>query len=141
MHRKLGVESTCAAYVQIVQYLLYAENTADAYTYITKAAQLVDLIKDVKTMLLYKYCYAQVHDANLKFNQAASLYFDLSQKVGEGVPPEELNAFLTSAVTCTLLAPAGTQRSRLLTVLYKDNRTALLEHFNLLEKMYAIGLA
>ena len=121
--------------MQITQYLLYAENTADAYTYITKVTPLIDSVKTVRTQLMYKYCYAQVHDANLKFSQAASLYFDLSQKGGFKVPEEELQAFLTSAVTCTLLAPAGTQRSRLLTILYKDERTRLLEHFALLEKM------
>ena len=120
----------------ITQYYLYAENNADAYTYITKAAQYIDGVTDNAVILKYKYCYAQVHDANLKFTQAAALYFDLSQKGAFGVPEEEVKIFLTQAMCCTILAPAGTQRSRLLTLLYKDERTKQLEHFDLLEKMY-----
>lgn len=124
------------AYVLITQYYLYAERNADAYSYITKAAQYIENVTDKYIALKYKYCYAEVHDANLKFSQAASLYLELSQKAAEGVPEEELRTFLTRAMTCTILAPAGTQRSRLLTLLYKDERTKLLEHYELLEKMY-----
>lgn len=115
---------------------MYGDNTADAYTYITKVAQYIDEVKNTKTILKYKYCYAQVYDSNLKFSQAASLYLELSQKAALGLAEEELRAFLNNAVTCTILAPAGTQRSRLLTLLYKDERTRLLENFDLLEKMY-----
>ena len=133
---KLGVQNLVEAYVLITEYFLYAQNNADAYSYITKAAQHIDEITDMYTVLKYKYCYAQVHDANHKFNQAASLYLELSQKGAFGVPDTELQAFLNKAVACTILAPAGTQRSRLLTLLYKDERTRLIEHFDLVEKMY-----
>ncbi len=118
----------------IADNYLDAENNADAYSYITKAAQYIDGITNKYTILKYKYCYARVHDANLKFSQAASLYLELSHS--EGVVDVEAQAFLTRAVTCTILAPAGTQRSRLLTLLYKDDRTRMLEHYELLEKMY-----
>eukprot|EP01022_Parablepharisma_sp_SALTPOND_P013371 TRINITY_DN1784_c0_g2_i3.p2 TRINITY_DN1784_c0_g2~~TRINITY_DN1784_c0_g2_i3.p2 ORF type:complete len:478 (-),score=47.46 TRINITY_DN1784_c0_g2_i3:14167-15600(-) len=133
---KIGIPAVVEAYVKITEYCLDAENNADAYSYITKAAQYIDSITDTFTLLKYKYCYAQVHDANLKFGQAASLYYELSQKGTVGVPEEEIRAFLNRAVTCTLLAPPGTQRSRLLTLLYKDERTRTVAHFNLLEKMY-----
>ena len=133
---KIGILATVEAYVKITEYFLEAENNADAYTYITKAAQYIDEISDVFTILKYKYCYAQVHDANLKFGQAASIYYELSQKGTIGVPEEETKAFLVKALTCTILAPAGTQRFRLLTLLYKDERTKTLPHYELLEKMY-----
>ncbi len=133
---KIGIPSVVEAYVKITEYCLDAENNADAYSYITKAAQYIDGITDMFTILKYKYCYAQVHDANLKFSQAASLYYELSQKGAIGVPEEETRVFLNKAVTCTILAPPGTQRSRLLTLLYKDERTKTTAHFDLLEKMY-----
>ena len=37
---------------------------------------------------------------------------------------------------CTILAPAGQQRSRMLATLYKDERCQQLPAFNVLEKMY-----
>jgi COP9 signalosome complex subunit 4 len=133
---KLGVPTLVEAYVTISDYYLDAMNNADAYSYITKAAQYIDDINDIGIICRYKYCYAQVHDANLKFGQAASLYYELSQKGSVGVPEEETKAFLEKTVICTILAPPGTQRSRLLTMLYKDDRTRITPHYNLLEKMY-----
>jgi COP9 signalosome complex subunit 4 len=124
------------AYVLITQYYIYSGNNGDAYTYIMKAALHIDQIKDPLILLKYKYNYAQVNDAMLKFNQAASLYIDLSLQGSIGVDESELKAFLGNAVTCAILASPGTQRSRLLTLLYKDERSRLLEHFDLLEKMY-----
>eukprot|EP00826_Nyctotherus_ovalis_P057690 TRINITY_DN7897_c0_g1_i13.p1 TRINITY_DN7897_c0_g1~~TRINITY_DN7897_c0_g1_i13.p1 ORF type:complete len:337 (-),score=117.46 TRINITY_DN7897_c0_g1_i13:164-1174(-) len=133
---KVGVSTLVEAYVAISDYYLDAQNNADAYSYIAKAAKFIDEIDDIAIVCKYKYCYAQVHDANLKFGQAASLYYELSQKGSVGVPEEETKAFLEKAVICTILAPPGTQRSRLLTMLYKDDRTRITPHFNLLEKMY-----
>jgi len=133
---KVGIPTLVEAYVAISDYYLDAMNNADAYSYITKAAQYIDDINDITVICKYKYCYAQVHDANLKFGQAASLYYELSQKGSVGVHEEETKAFLEKSVICTILAPPGTQRSRLLTMLYKDDRTRTTAHFNLLEKMY-----
>lgn len=133
---KIGIPSAVEGFVIISDYCLDDKNSADAYSYITKAAQYIDEVTDIKIICKYKYCYAQVHDANLKFGQAASLYYDLSQKGSVGVPEEETKNFLSRAMICTILAPPGTQRSRLLTILYKDERTRIISHFNLLEKMY-----
>ena len=43
---------------------------------------------------------------------------------------------LKMAVTCSVLAPAGPQRSRMLGTLYKDERTHSLDTFPMLEKMF-----
>lgn len=48
---------------------------------------------------------------------------------------ERLDA-LESGVRCAVLAPAGPQRSRLLALYYKDERTKKLPNFPVLEKMY-----
>ena len=42
---------------------------------------------------------------------------------------------LNNGVTCAILAPSGPQKSRILTTLFKDERTRKLENFDLLEKM------
>ncbi len=40
------------------------------------------------------------------------------------------------ALTCAVLAPAGPQKSRLLSVLHKDIRSAKLEHYDILDKIF-----
>ena len=42
----------------------------------------------------------------------------------------------SAAVTCAVLAPAGPNRARVLASLHRDERTALLPHYNILSKMY-----
>lgn len=39
---------------------------------------------------------------------------------------------------CAILAKAGPQRSRMLAMLYKDERSSKLEIYSILEKMYAV---
>lgn len=48
----------------------------------------------------------------------------------------DLLQLLSCALTCAVLAKAGPQRSRLLASLYKDERTARLENYEILEKMF-----
>jgi COP9 signalosome complex subunit 4 len=43
---------------------------------------------------------------------------------------------LNNAITCTILAAAGPQRSRMLSQLYKDERSATLPVWPFLEKVY-----
>ena len=50
--------------------------------------------------------------------------------------PGDLIYLLGRAETCAILASAGPKRSRVLANLYKDERTASLENFEILRKMY-----
>ena len=49
---------------------------------------------------------------------------------------DDLDAALTAAVVCCILAAAGPQRSRVLANLYKDERTGRLPVFPFLQKVY-----
>lgn len=68
-------------------------------------------------------CYARILDAKRKFLEAASRYYELSQLPGslsgKGIDADELMQALKAAITCTILAAAGPQRSRMLSTLYK----------------------
>jgi hypothetical protein len=91
--------------------------------------------------LQYKTCYARVLDSKRRFLDAAARYYELSQTGtrvigGRAVQEEELAQALAAAITCTVLAAAGPQRSRMLATLYKDERTASLPVATLLEKVY-----
>lgn len=52
------------------------------------------------------------------------------------VSEDELGQALRAAVVCCILAKAGPQRSRILANLYKDERTAHLDLFPFMEKVY-----
>lgn len=69
-------------------------------------------------------CYARILDSKRKFLEAALRYYELSQLEkreigGRRVDEDELQQALSAAVTCTILAAAGPQRSRVLATLYK----------------------
>jgi len=64
--------------------------------------------------------------------KAALRYYELSTTVSEH---EQMDS-LTFAVICSILAPAGPQRSRMLSTLFKDERSSKLEIYPILEKMY-----
>ena len=54
---------------------------------------------------------------------------------GRQVDEQDLTQSLTASVACSILAAAGPQRSRVLATLYKDERTASLPMFPILEKV------
>jgi len=73
--------------------------------------------------------------------EAALRYYDISQiekrQIGdETIDEDALEQALTAAVTCTILAAAGPQRSRVLATLYKDERCSKLKIYPILQKVY-----
>ena len=70
-------------YVKIAECFLYEEDYVEAETFVTKAGSSVESIESPKEhmglILRFKSTYARVLDANRKFVQAASRYYDLSQ--------------------------------------------------------------
>ena len=73
-------------------------------------------------------------DAALRFYELSSLS---DRTIGNmTLDEDELIQALVSAITCTILAAAGPQRSRMLSTLYKDERSAKLPIFPFLEKVY-----
>lgn len=94
-------------------------------------------------LLRYKYTNARILDANRKFLQAALRYYELSQLQDSEVDEEELVLLLGRAATCAILSPAGTQKQRILGLLYKDPRLSTLDsmdqfstHSIIVRKMY-----
>lgn len=102
--------------------------------------------------IYYKVCYARVLDYRRKFIEAAQRYNELSYKpiVHEDERMTALRSALVSEIclhngtrqlfvilkVCTVLASAGQQRSRMLAILFKDERCQQLPAFAILEKMY-----
>ncbi|CAN1323448.1 COP9 signalosome complex subunit 4 [Linum perenne] len=110
--------------VQIARLYLEDDDAVNAEAFINKASFLVSNSQHEVLNLQYKVCYARILDLKRKFLEAALRYYDISQiekrQIGdETIDEDALEQALTAAVTCTILAAAGPQRSRVLATLYK----------------------
>jgi len=150
-----SVDDKADIYVKVAEtFLADDESSADqAEIFVQKASALMNDVSSTTQgkviHLRYKTTHARVLDANRKFVDAAMRYFELSITPRETVELLNLNLddlleFLGKAVTCVVLGKAGPQRSRVLGVLYKDDRLRQLElmpkyatHASILTKMYA----
>ncbi|XP_013614075.1 PREDICTED: COP9 signalosome complex subunit 4-like [Brassica oleracea var. oleracea] len=121
--------------------ILLCSDAVNAETYINKASFLVSSSQNEVLNLQYKVCYARILDMKRKFLEAALRYYGISQIEQRHIGDEEIdeNALeqaLSAAVTCTILAGAGPQRSRVLATLYKDERCSKLKIYPILQKVY-----
>ncbi|OZJ04744.1 hypothetical protein BZG36_01791 [Bifiguratus adelaidae] len=133
-HRTISDDYKLQIYIRIVRLFLEEDDHVNADTFLNRAALLIPECKDLVTQLTFKLSQARVLDFKRRFLEAASKYHELSY-----VPQldnEERNRCLGCAVQCAVLAGAGPQRSRMLSTLYKDERTQSLSSFPVLEKMY-----
>ncbi|KAJ6973662.1 hypothetical protein NC653_033869 [Populus alba x Populus x berolinensis] len=110
--------------VQIARLYLEDDDAVNAEAFINKASFLVSSSQHEVLNLQYKVCYARILDLKRKFLEAALRYYDISQIEkrqieDETIDEEALEQALSAAVTCTILAAAGPQRSRVLATLYK----------------------
>lgn len=118
--------------VQIAQLYLEEDEEVRANTFLNKASFLVGVVTNPAWKLRYKVCFAKMLDFKRKFIEAARNYYDLLPQL----PEEDRPAALQAAIVCAILTAAGPQRSRMLATLYKDERSASLATFPILEKMF-----
>mmetsp|Transcript_32751 Transcript_32751/g.37135 ORF Transcript_32751/g.37135 Transcript_32751/m.37135 type:complete len:407 (+) Transcript_32751:64-1284(+) len=123
-------------YIKIAEFYLEDDNYVAAEMNMSKAAQSIHEIDDVYLELRTKVCTAKIYDGKKKFLQGASAFYNLSQQTSYGIPDQELKALLNRAIICAILASAGPQRSRILAMIYKDDRSRSLSNFDIFEKMY-----
>ncbi|KAI5353886.1 PREDICTED: COP9 signalosome [Prunus dulcis] len=127
--------------VQIARLYLEDDDAVNAEAFIHKASFLITNIQHEVLNLQYKVCYARILDLKRRFLEAALRYYEFSQiekrQIGdEEIDEEALEQALSAAVTCTILAAAGPQRSRVLATLYKDERCSKLKIYPILQKVY-----
>ncbi|KAJ1341451.1 hypothetical protein BSLG_003880 [Batrachochytrium salamandrivorans] len=111
-HRAISQDYKLRIYIHIVRLLLEDEDTVSADAYLNRAALLLPDSEDKVIQLQFKACQARTLDFRRSFLQAASKYLELSY-VADIHDSERTNA-LVQAVTCTVLAGAGPQRTRML---------------------------
>jgi len=130
--RVLEPEYKVNIYVKIAQLYLKEDESVQAESYINRASELIHQCRDEMLKLRFKVCFARIMDYKRQFMKAALRYYELSQIV----PEHERMDSLQCAVICAILAPAGPNRSRMLSTLFKDERSSKLEIYPILEKMY-----
>ncbi|KAA3453621.1 COP9 signalosome complex subunit 4-like [Gossypium australe] len=143
----LMTHSDCRNVSKLLVYILRMswsnvdDDAVNAEAFINKASFLVSNSQHEVLILQYKVCYARILDLKRKFLEAALRYYDISQiekrQIGdETIDEDALEQALSAAVTCTILAAAGPQRSRVLATLYKDERCSKLKIYPILQKVY-----
>jgi COP9 signalosome complex subunit 4 len=131
-HRTVTPHEKTEKFVSIAEYWFEEDDHVNAERFINKAAHSIYDVTDVALNLRFKVCHTKILDSKRKFIFAASAYYDLSTAGDQGVDEDDLIALLGCSVTCAILAAAGPQKSRVLTMLFKDERTRRLDQFDIL---------
>ncbi|PKS06535.1 hypothetical protein jhhlp_007283 [Lomentospora prolificans] len=132
--RKVTNDETARIWVRIVRNYLEVDDTPAADTYVNKLKNIMHTVTDPELHLHFQLSQARIQDAKRDFLDASKRYHDIS--FSKSIAEEERLHTLSMAIKCAVLAPAGPLRSRLLARLYRDERSAGLEEFGILEKMF-----
>lgn len=121
VNRAVSDDEKGQLYVTIAEHWFEWDDAVNAEKFINKAAHLIHRVQDSSIRIRYKVCHARIADSKRKFLIASYSYYELSNQ--EGVDPADLLILLGYSATCALLAPAGPQKARILTVIHKDPRS------------------
>ncbi|KAF3391467.1 COP9 signalosome complex subunit 4 [Penicillium rolfsii] len=121
-------------WIRIVRYYLEDDDTTNAEGFLNRIKNLPSKLEDHDSKLYFQLSQARILDARRRFLDAAQEYFNVS--LASGVDEGDRLAALSAAIRCAVLAPAGPQRSRFLSRLYKDDRASSVGEFSILEKMF-----
>jgi COP9 signalosome complex subunit 4 len=132
--RKVTDEDRANIWIRIVRNYLEVDDTTTAETYLNKLKNIIFAISDPVLRLHFQLSQARIQDAKRAFLSACQAYHDIS--FSTTISEEERLHTLSMAIKCAILAPAGPLRSRALGRLFKDDRSANLEEFGILEKMF-----
>lgn len=132
--RRVPDAEKAAVWIRIVRNHLEVDDSTTAETYLNKLKNVMHTVEDPELNLHFRLSAARIQDSNRQFLQAAKSYHDIS--FSPAIAEEERLHTLAMAIKCAILAPAGPLRSRALGQLYKDERSAGLEEFGILENMF-----
>lgn len=141
MGRTLDSNYCAAAFVRIGRLFVQATCLPAADPWANKASLLMPHCTDEGTRLVFRTLQAQLLDFKRKYEDAAMKYYQLSQLERRAYGAETVSAkdtiqALGFAIACAILAPAGPRRSRVLAVLYKDERARNTPLFGLLQAIH-----
>lgn len=146
--------SVFAISVRIAHLFIAARNVERAEYFHSRATTHMNTFKgDDSIKLQHRICHAKILDLKCKFEDAAHKYYILAnesqthQYLLDSMTDDHnaststnnqnhVISALIHAITCSILAPAGPRRSRLLAILYNDERSKKLDIFPLLQSIH-----
>lgn len=93
--------------------------TVDAEIFVNKASALINDVEDWALQLRYRTAFARILDANRKFVEAASRYYELSTMTNQQINRDDLLQLLAKAATCAVLGKTSAQRTRIIGLICK----------------------
>jgi COP9 signalosome complex subunit 4 len=134
--RQLTDEYKFSILVRIIRCYIEEDETIQASAYLSRAKNLIYKIHDPEQKLHFALSEARILDALRDFLPAAERY--LSVSLSPALHNDERLLALSSSITCAVLAPAGPNRSKTLSRLYRDERAQSLPPsvYSILEKMH-----
>ncbi|KAK3951019.1 hypothetical protein QBC32DRAFT_344965 [Pseudoneurospora amorphoporcata] len=134
--RRVSDQYKADLWIRIIRNYLEDDDATSAETYLNKLKNIIHnvAVDNPELNLHFKLSAARIQDSNRQFLAASQSYYDIS--LSPAIAEEERLHTLSMAIKCAVLAPAGPPRSRVLGRLYKDERSASLEQYGILEKMF-----
>lgn len=126
--------------LRIAQLFISAGLVDQAENFLSRAKSNLSACTDDTLLLQHRISQARVLDLKCRFEDAARRYYMLANEPQVVQLVDRMTdthtPTLVHAVTCAILAPAGPRRSRLLALLYNDERSRRLDIFPLLESIH-----
>jgi COP9 signalosome complex subunit 4 len=121
-------------WITICRLYIEEDDMTSAESYLNRAKAIRHNVDDQELGLKFQLSQARILDSRREFLDASQAYHTVS--LSPVLAEEDRNVSLSQAIICAVLAGAGPPRSRLLGKLYKDERSAQLEEYGMLEKMF-----
>ena len=110
------------------------QDSTAAQNFINKAGHIIHQTASEEQKRRYRMARVRSQDASRDFVNAARGYFSLGTQ--DDVDGEQADELLRLALTCTVLAPAGPVKARLLGILHKEERVKNNPFYDVLSKMF-----
>ena len=132
--RRIADDTKVSTWIRICRLYLEEDDTSKAEAYLNRAKSLLYKVQDRELRLKFQLSQARIFDSHCKFQEASQMYYLVSSS--NLLDEDDRLYSLSRAIVCGVLAPAGPQRSKNLAKLFKDEKSAQLDEFSILEKVF-----
>lgn len=132
--KSVSADEKAKVWIRIVRCYLEEDDPTSAFTHLNKIKNILFNVQDQETKLMFQLSQARIYDSQRAFLDAAQSYYITSTV--PVIDEEERLRIFGNSIICTVLAPAGPQRGKMLAKLYKDDRASQAEDFPILEKIF-----
>ena len=132
--RPIADDTKVSTWIRICRLYLEEDDTSKAEAYLNRAKSLLYKVQDRELRLKFQLSQARISDSHCKFQEASQMYYLVSSS--SLLDEDDRLQSLSKAIVSGVLAPAGPQRSKNLAKLFKDEKSAQLDEFGILEKVF-----